>query len=368
MSKGCVKCGFENADEAGFCRGCGAELGGAGDARDAPDVPDTSDETVAMRACRVCAHLNRAGARFCAKCGSDSLAPLPMSTGAVAPASDATVPRTNAPAPAPVSPPALPPSSMPAAARPTRAAVPGPSTRRPVAIWIGLGAVVVALGVAGAWWLNSTRSPPLPTFDSAPPPSAVGAHAPALPASPPPEPHTAPAPVAAAPAPASAAPAVDVAPPPPATGLDTAASVASPEPAEKAAAGASRAERELPAASDNVADSAARDAKARALREQRVQRAQAAAQAEAGNVARRRADESRARPPQAAPAATLPSRAAPAPTNASPAPPRSVLERCSSGNPLVRGICESRECVRSEHAGELVCQRIKAADDRRREQ
>ena len=64
--------------------------------------------------------------------------------------------------------------------------------------------------------------------------------------------------------------------------------------------------------------------------------------------------------------------AAPVPRTSSPVPPpaqtRTVQERCANLNPLAQGICEARECVRREHAGESVCQRIKAADDRRREQ
>ena len=105
----------------------------------------------------------------------------------------------------------------------------------------------------------------------------------------------------------------------------------------------------------------ARDAKAKALREQR---AKAASQAEAA-LAQRRSDAVRARGVAPVPAAApLPRPASPAPP---PAQPRPVQERCANRSALAQGICESRECARGAHAGEAVCQRIKAADDRRRD-
>jgi hypothetical protein len=48
--------------------------------------------------------------------------------------------------------------------------------------------------------------------------------------------------------------------------------------------------------------------------------------------------------------------------------PRSAQETCAGGNPIVQGICESRECARREHADEPLCKRLRAADDRRRQQ
>jgi hypothetical protein len=105
---------------------------------------------------------------------------------------------------------------------------------------------------------------------------------------------------------------------------------------------------------------AERDARARALREQRTL---AASQAEAG-AARHRIDAVRGR---GLPAATPAARgSAPTPETA---PARSVQERCANkSNALTRAICEARECVGAEHAGEPICDRIRAADDRRREQ
>ncbi len=111
-------------------------------------------------------------------------------------------------------------------------------------------------------------------------------------------------------------------------------------------------------------DQAARDAKAKALRERRQL---AASQAEA-DLARRRAEAARAR---SEPAATLPA-PPPAPRAAEAMPPpepaRGVQERCAGRNPLSKGICEARECMRAERANDPVCQRIRADDDRRRQQ
>ena len=51
------------------------------------------------------------------------------------------------------------------------------------------------------------------------------------------------------------------------------------------------------------------------------------------------------------------------------APPtvRTVADLCTAGNPITRGICESRECARREHADEPLCQRLQAAEERRRQ-
>ena len=327
MVKACSKCGTENADEAKFCRSCGAELVAAAPA---------DDETVAMRACRACGHLNRTSARFCSKCGADAIPARPSPD-------EVTVPGALLPPPS-----TIPTSSSTDAARPASGGV-ETTSRRPLGLWIALGAIVVALGAAGAWWLGDSRSPP-PTFDSVPPPSALGDQAPAAPATVPPSaPIEAPVTPATSFAPPVAEPSAS-APEAPATLTEASAPAPAPAPAARVA---------NPAAKERVNDKATRDAKANALREQR-------AQAEAA-LARRRAEEARARTSQPAqPAAT--SVAATAQPAAPPPQTRTVQERCTGGNPLARGICESRECARAEHAGELVCQRIKAADDRRREQ
>ena len=99
----------------------------------------------------------------------------------------------------------------------------------------------------------------------------------------------------------------------------------------------------------------------------RERRQLAASQAEA-DLARRRAEAARAR---SEPAATLPA-PPPAPRAAEAMPPpdpaRGVQERCAGRNPLSKGICEARECMRAERANDPVCQRIRADDDRRRQQ
>lgn len=109
-------------------------------------------------------------------------------------------------------------------------------------------------------------------------------------------------------------------------------------------------------------DKAARDARAAALREQAASQA-AITRAAEQEAARRRFEESRARPLPPPP----PVHAA-APVPAAPARARTAQETCAGSNPIARGICEARECVRREHTDEALCQRLRAADDRRRQQ
>ena len=133
------------------------------------------------------------------------------------------------------------------------------------------------------------------------------------------------------------------------------ASVSEPwEPAGKSAEAVEPAEKEQLAAQDK----AARDAKAKALREQR-QFAQSQADAE---LARRRAEDARARP---APVAPVPRATAPVP--ASPERARSVQDRCAGRNAILQGLCEARECIRKENANDAVCQRIRADAEQRRQ-
>jgi hypothetical protein len=47
---------------------------------------------------------------------------------------------------------------------------------------------------------------------------------------------------------------------------------------------------------------------------------------------------------------------------------RSAQETCAGGNLITRSLCESRECSRREHADEPLCQRLRAAEERRRQQ
>lgn len=292
MSKDCPRCGTPNASDARFCRACGAALTVAATVPAEPPLP-----------CRACGHPNLAGARFCAQCGSDQTRPrAPLATPAAIP--------------------------------------PGP--RRPMGLWIGLAGVVVALAAGGAWWINQARSPATPTFDVTPPPAVSDASSPGASAGASPE----------TPAPAAAPPLLPLPVPAATTPAPTASAAVSDlwEPAAKSAATAEPAEKEQRAAKDK----AARDAKVRALREQRQL---AASQAE-GELARRRAEDARALP-----AAPVPRAAAPLP-----APPRSVQARCAGRNPVLQGLCEARECIRRENANDAVCERIRADAEQRRQQ
>jgi hypothetical protein len=275
MSKDCSKCGTPNVGDARFCRACGAALSVATAVPAEPPV-----------ACRVCGHPNLAGTRFCAQCGSDQATP-------------------SAPLAAP-------------------AATP-PDPRRPMGLWIGLGAVVVALTAGGAWWMNPARAPATPALDAAAPPSTADASRPS--------------------APASASASIEA----PLTVLPATA------PAAIASAPDEPSEKEQQAAKAK----ALHDAQAKALREQR-QLAQSQAEAE---LARRRAEEAR---PHPVPAVPGPRAAAPLP--APPEQPRSVQERCAGRNPVLQGLCEARECIRKENASDAVCQRIRADAEQRRQQ
>ena len=176
--------------------------------------------------------------------------------------------------------------------------------------WVALGGASVVLVVCGAWWLNAPRPVATPSFDAAPPPSMSTASNPATAARKPPD-------QTARSTPPTAATAVSAATRPPASDLW--------EPVDR------------PAATDD------------------------AGAAEARQAARLKTE--RAARERGFPAATRTRNSAPATT-----PARSVRERCVNLNIIAKALCESRECMRGEHAGEAVCQRIRAADDRRREQ
>jgi len=338
MSKGCLKCGTQNADAATLCRGCGAAL----------DPPPASPVRAgASPVCRVCGHVNRSATRFCSKCGADQtlvtdphLATEPVDYSILA----------TLPPPVSRSAPDLP---HPAAS--LFGAEPAP---RPLGLWVGLAALVIALGAGAVWWTKSSQrtAPPVAPAASVPQPTASAAVAASAP-----EPASA---AAAASAPASAAA------PEAASASASAPAVEPPAPAasapEPAAAAATTTEHASAAAPTAAADKAARDARAKALRERRAQAASQAAAARAAEqeAARRRADEARAA--AAAAAATPP----PPPVVAAPvAPlPRTAQEVCAGGNLIVRTLCESRECSRREHADEPLCQRLRAAEEKRRQQ
>jgi hypothetical protein len=112
-------------------------------------------------------------------------------------------------------------------------------------------------------------------------------------------------------------------------------------------------------------DKSARDARAKALREQRAKRALAASQANA-DLANRRAEEARERAAQSSPAPAPASAPTPRPAAATPQA-RTVQESCVNQNVLLKSVCEAIECIHREHANEAACIRIKAAEDRRRQ-
>lgn len=205
--------------------------------------------------------------------------------------------------------------------------------------WVALGGALVVLAACGVWWLNAPRPVATPSFDAAPPPSMSTASNPATAARKPPD-------QTARPTPPTAATAVSAAARPPSSDLW--------EPVDRPGA-----TDDAGAAAARQADrpKAERDARPRAAREQRTPAATRADAAEA----RQRLEDARGRGFSAA--ATRTRNSAPATT-----PARSVRERCVNLNIIAKAICESRECIRAEHAGEAVCQRIRAADDRRREQ
>jgi ribosomal protein L40E len=320
MPKGCSKCGTQNAVVARFCRGCGNAL------RPTPVLPEISAPANEVK-CPACGALNATGAHFCAHCGAAqsedtmpaAFMPTPESMGAAAPV-PSVFPKTPQP-----------PTSARAAPRASVAPTLMPPPANPIGLWFGAGAVAVAL-IAGIWWFKSPHGS-VARLDH----PAASAHA----AAPVPAPAVTPAPMpAASEAPVAALPA---------------SAAASTPSSDDAAAAAARAK-----------DKAARDARAKALRDQREQAASQAAAARTAELEaeRQRADELRAR---AAAAASVPVQV-PAPAAIVPAPPRTAQEQCAGRNPIAQAICEARECSRREHTDEPLCQRLRAADDKRREQ
>lgn len=218
---------------------------------------------------------------------------------------------------------------------------------RPGRAAVVLGAFAVALVAAVTLWFAGTRAPAAPSFDSAPPPSVLGASPPPASASPSNTDALA-APRSmrpATPAPAASSELWDPIDPPSPTTSSTTSPPPQTAPAHPPPPAHGRASHSTP---ERVATRkpprAPNRAPPRTLTQTLIQ---APAQA-----------------PTQAPTQTL----TPAATSHRPAAPRTVQDRCTASNALMRGICESRECMGAEHAGESVCQRIRAADDRRREQ
>jgi hypothetical protein len=127
MSKACLNCGAENADEAKFCRGCGQAI--------LPIAAGVSSRPVPLD-------------ESLAETFVDSVAPSPY-------------------VPTPTGPGSLPPTG------------PSPSARSAIGLWVGVAAIGVALIAASLWWFMMSRHSAAPTFDSAPPPSALAASGPA---------------------------------------------------------------------------------------------------------------------------------------------------------------------------------------------
>ncbi|MEP6873098.1 MAG: zinc ribbon domain-containing protein [Burkholderiales bacterium] len=324
MPKGCSKCGTQNAVVAKFCRGCGNALSLP------PVLPEVLSAATEVK-CPVCGALNATSAHFCAHCGADQSdntvpgafhpAPEPI---AVAPAAPSVFPKTP---PRPASARAAPRASIP----PPEPPLVSPPPTRPTGLWIGLGVVAVAL-IAGVWWFKSPHG------------SVASLNEPAASA-----PVAAPIPLPITPAPAAV---VDPAPLP----------ASAPEPAAPVMPAAAPVEVDAASAAAHAKEKAAREARAKALREQREQ---AASQAAADLDARKRAEELRARPVPATPPTPV---QVPAPATVAAPQPRTAQELCAGGNPIAQGICEARECFRREHTDEALCKRLRAADDKRREQ
>jgi len=317
MANGCSKCGTQNADDAKVCRGCGAALTvGSTDTLAAP--PDVR--------CHACGTFIPASARFCTQCGAD------QSQVTTSPLFQPTQTSDSAFAPS------------------AFLHTPPPPTAKPMGLWISLGVLAVALIAGGAWWFKSTRANGAGASDTAAAPAPVAAPATDVASNP----ITAPEPASTPTAQPAAAPASE----PASLATPTAAAVEGPA----SAAAVIETDAASAAALAKEKDRIARETRTKALREQRAQAAsQAAARAAEQEAARRRAEEAGAR---AAPAPPPP--AAPAPV--APPQPRTAQEICAGGNVIVRGICEARECVRNEHADEALCKRLRAADDRRRQQ
>ena len=354
MTKLCSVCGTENREEAQFCRACGTAF--------SAQLPRAAGDGNAPNVCSECGFQNKPGLRYCANCG------MSLGEGAAGEAgAGGSPPPLNYPSFAPVAP--YPPAPFEEAvpdipdpdaeialrqqeaAESAGAAMPFESAPSPGRSPIVIGAVALALVVAGALaWTYMRRS------DSAPP--AIGATTPpvaptepASAAAPPPT-VVEQAPAAAAPAVAATASAVEATPAaaealPPAAArpLPQVGDAKQPESAE-AEAQRVAAERRAKAARDK----ADRDAKA-GVDQQNAAAAQRAEQ----DAARKRADD-----------AQRPRPAAPTPTTAAAAQVRGVREICAGRGTIAEAVCQSRTCGQPEHANEAICRQLREQDDRRR--
>lgn len=368
MSKVCMRCGAQNADDATVCQACRIPFDGNGPLAE-------GEQPVAGVVCPECAHPNRASARFCAKCGTD----LSEQTVIATPMRRESAPAAPIDAPASVPqpplqddvtlPPPMPTSATGAAplSDPFGSAAPGGGSKKLIGIGVGALVVIGAL----AWWFTRGEAPA--PVEPAPVPASAAAASPVLATSAPLSAASSAADTASAAgamsagasgadsmaAPASGASATPVAAPA-ATEASAPAPATAAGPAESASASPSEAEaqheRAAAAAREKAAKAkAAREAKAKAAQ---LKREQAAAQAAAEQeAARKRAEEARAR---AAAQAQAP---APAPA---PPPPRTAQDICAGRGLIGQSVCESLECGKPAHASEPYCRKLKAEEDRRR--
>src|SRR5450755_3074475 len=371
MTKLCSVCNAENRDEAQFCRACGTPFAALQAASSAADPG-------ADNACSECGFRNKPGIRYCANCGMSlagaasepppgDLVPVPgdpyagLSPPPISYESFATV-APYPPAPAESSgyppafddaqPPDIPDADAAIAIRQQEAYEGQPdftnTTAKPNRTPMVLGVVVLLLIVAGvAAWLflgnaSSTRlesaaaSAPVPVPPSAALAAAPIVEAPAVVATQPPaaasQPETA---VASPPAPAPT-PSIDTPPPAAAAPLPQ---VTDPIPVETREAEAKRLAADKLRRDKALSDKAEREAKAKALVDQRDQAA-AGARAEQEAQARRRAEEAQRPRPNAVPAAP------PAPVTQA----RGVREICAGRGTIAEAVCQSRQCGAAEHA------------------
>jgi zinc-ribbon domain len=260
------------------------------------------------KTCSKCGTENGDEAKFCRACGA-AFAPAEI--------------------PAPVTP-------APVTQQPQVLAVPVAS--KPKGLQIALGVAVLIIVAVAAWWLGGSHAARAPSGDAVMPSSAARPAASAV---------AGPQSTITRDSPGSAAPAPAVEPPTPPAAVASAPSVPpspalSPAPTGVASSSAARTDANSAMAgassAQELADAAkaAREARAKALREQRQLAASQAGQ----QGARRRADDSHA----------------PSPTTGQ-ARANTVEEICTGTNPFSRSFCEVRECVKREHASEEVCRR-----------
>lgn len=395
MTKLCSVCNAENRDDAQFCRACESPFMAVTGHGTFGDEPSTDN------ICSECGFRNKPGLRYCANCGMNLVdataeAPLgdlasvvddPFAGFRAPPVSYASFATVEDYPPAPATPSGYPPSlddttpldlPDPEAAIAIRRqeahdyALPQflePDTPPPglgARLVVGIVVAVLVVAAIAAWlFLRHERAAPpasivAPAMVPVPPPVASEV-APAIVETPPAAPPAASAaeaePAPATPPGAAAAPASETPPPAAALALPQSNDSLPVETAAEAEAkrlAAEKARRDKAARDKAARDKADRDAKAKALAEQRDQAA-AAARAEQDAQARKRAEEAqRARP------APTPAPAAPASAQA-----RGVRESCAGRGTIAEAVCQSRLCAAAEHASDPVCRQLREADERR---